>query len=578
MRLTRGHGLLVRTFIFIAALLLVAPVSLAQPSGVVKGRVLVKFKAGTTKAKSDHAVLALGAREVGELSRIGVKVLQLPESANEVASASILRDRPEVEFAEPDCIVEPSTVDPMIGSQWHINKISAPAAWLSTHGNPSVVIAVIDTGCDPTHPDLVAKYVPGWNFYDNNSNSSDVHGHGTLVAGTAAATTDNGIGVAGVSYDCKIMPLRVSSATGSGLTSLMANALTWAADRGARVANISYAVSTSSVIQSAAQYFMDRGGVVTVAAGNSGTFVATPDSPSVLAISASTANDTVATWSTTGNNIDLACPGENIFTTTRGGGYGATSGTSLSSPIAAGVAALVISANPSLSGAQARDVMKASADDIGAPGWDSGSGSGRVNASRAVALALAGPAADTQAPTVSFSTPGQNATLSGMCSVLVGAGDNVGVSSVELSFNGTSLGTKSSGPYSWTWDTCSAQNGSYTLKATARDAAGNTSSSTVTVSILNVPDSTPPTVAVMSPGAGAHVSKPTSITASAADNVGVVRVEFYVDGKLIGSSAGPSFSIGWNPKKVPKGSHTIQAKAFDAAGNYAWSTVVAVTT
>src|SRR5207247_1602869 len=140
--------------------------------------------------------------------------------------------------------------------------------------------------------------------------------------------------------------------------------------------------------------------------------------------------DAVPSWSNTGNNVDLSAPGVSIGTTTNGGGYGSGSGTSFSAPIVAGVAALVLSVNPSLSPAQLTDVLKQSADDLGSAGWDPGYGAGRVNAARAVALAGGSPASDTTPPSVNIGSPTNDATVSGSISVQVSATDSSGVSSV----------------------------------------------------------------------------------------------------------------------------------------------------
>src|SRR5262249_17298102 len=148
-------------------------------------------------------------------------------------------------------------------NEWHLPIIQAPQAWDITTGSTNIIVAILDTGVDGTHPDLAGKLVAGWNFYDTNSDTSDLNGHGPAVAGTAVAASDNTLGVAGVAWDCMIMPIRVSDSNGLAMTSTFATALTWAADNGARVANISFTVSTSPTVASAAQYFQSKGGVVT---------------------------------------------------------------------------------------------------------------------------------------------------------------------------------------------------------------------------------------------------------------------------------------------------------------------------
>src|SRR5262249_34838805 len=370
----------------------------------------VQFGPDTHPGRADEITAAAGGRKVGEIAQIGVRILELPAGADEEATARAFRARSEGAFAQPDRIIQPADIipdDPYYGAEWHLPRIGAPAAWSTSSGSGSVIIAICDTGCDPTHPDLISKYVPGWNFYDNNSNTSDVYGHGTAVAGAAAAASNNGAGVASVAWGCPIMPLRVSAPDGSATYSTIASAITYAADHGARVANVSYLVSDSSTVSSAGQYLQSKGGVLAVAAGNYSTFDSSADDAHMLVVSATDQNDVLATWSNTGNNVDLSAPGVNIDTTTSGGTYGAGSGTSFSAPIVAGVAALVISVNPSLTPAQVTSILEQSADDLGSPGRDPSYGWGRVNAARAVSMAGGGGSVpDTTPPTVSISSPG----------------------------------------------------------------------------------------------------------------------------------------------------------------------------
>src|SRR5262249_46069930 len=126
-------------------------------------------------------------------------------------------------------------------------------------------------GINASHPDLAARMVPGWNFYDNNANTTDVHGHGTAVAGGAAATLNNGVGVAAVAGAARLMPVRIADANAYAYWSTVAQGVTSAADNGARIANISYVgVAGSASVQSAANYMKSKGGLVIAAAGNNG--------------------------------------------------------------------------------------------------------------------------------------------------------------------------------------------------------------------------------------------------------------------------------------------------------------------
>jgi subtilisin family serine protease len=275
---------------------------------------------------------------------------------------------------------------------------------------------------DAAHPDLAGTLVPGWNFHGNNEDTSDVNGHGTLVAGAAAAAGNNGIGVAGVAMQSRIMPVRVADAGGYAYYSTIASALTWAVDSGARVMNVSFGgVAASSAIRSAARYVGSRGGVVVAAAGNCGCPDPTPENPYIISAGATTSSDVVASWSSRGAHVDVAAPGTAIRTTARGGSYRTVSGTSFASSITAGVIALMMAANPTLSPAELEALLKASADDLGEPGWDPQYGHGRVDAEQAVAGASGGqgtpaPRPDSPAPPgpTTFSVALQLSTPSAM--------------------------------------------------------------------------------------------------------------------------------------------------------------------
>jgi len=431
----------------------------------------------------------MGARSSKKLSRLSVHIVDLPPTANPNAVANQFRNLPELEFIEPDMILAPVQAavvpnDPGYSSQWHLPKIQAPSAWVTTQGSPAIKIAILDTGVDPSHSDLNSRLTAGWNTYSGNSDSTDVHGHGTKVAGTASASGNNGLGVAGVAWNTLIMPIRVSDATGYATYSSIASALTWASDNGARVANISFDVVGSSSVSAAAQYFQSRNGVVISSAGNSGISSNLAASPYIITVSATDPNDLLYSWSTTGNRVKLSAPGC-VYTTFNGNGYGSACGTSFSSPVVAGVAALVLSRNPNLTSAQVTSILVSSADDLGPAGYDIQYGSGRVNAARAVGLALnqtPTPISDTQAPTVRILSPTQGATLWGNTTVSVSASDNVSVTRVELLVNGTVTGASSSAPFNIDWNVNKRSRGTFFLQSRAFDAAGNsTLSSTVTV-------------------------------------------------------------------------------------------------
>ena len=532
----------------------VAASAWAQAPQAIPGRLLVGFRPGTPDSQADSVVQAALGRSLSKIAQIGVHVVELPANANATAIAAALRLRPEVAFVEPDMLVPPSDVtpnDPWLSTQWHLPKISALSAWTTTTGSGNVVIAIIDTGVESTHVDLSAKLISGWNIYNNNSDTRDVYGHGTLVPGAAAAITNNGLGVAGVCWRCMIMPVRVSDTTGYATFANLASGVVWAADHGAKVANVSYQVSASSTVTSAAQYFMmSKGGVVTSAAGNGGTFLTSSPNASMLTIGGSDPNDARYSWSNFGNNLDLVAPGC-VFTTSVGSTFNSACGTSLSAPVVAGVAALMFSANPSLSASNAVSYLKQSADDLGASGWDSTFGWGRVNATRAVALAVnATGTGDTTAPQVTLTAPADSITVSGAVSLQASASDNVGVTSVSFAVDGVTVCSAASSPYTCSWNTGGYSNASHPVTATARDAAGNSSASSVTVLVSNAADVTPPTIVITAPANGAKVSKSVSITTSTSDNVGVVTVDLYVDSVKIATDTSAPFSFSWKTQKV----------------------------
>jgi len=556
----------------LSGVLTAAGAQAAQPTEWVKGRVLVQARAGLSDAELDKIVKVHG----GKARRIGksdLHIVDLPGNGSETAVQAQLARNPHLKFAELDGLVRPSLVtnDPYLGSEWHLTKIGAQTAWDTAQGQ-GMTIAILDTGVDASHPDLAARLVPGWNFYDNTADTSDAYNHGTGVAGAAAAILNNGAGVAGVAGQALIMPIRVSDAAGTGSWSAMAQGLTYAADKGVRVANISYMVGGISSVQSAAQYMKSKGGLVFVSSGNTGAEYTVAATTSLIPVAATDGNDARASWSTYGAYVALSAPGVGVYTTTKGGGYVSESGTSFSSPVAAGVAVAVMSANPALSSTQVENILFSTAVDLGTAGRDPNFGYGRVNAAAAVSAALATPAGDTQAPAVALTAPLASATVSGLVPVNVNATDNVGVTRVDLRVNGTTVATDLVGPFGFSWDTTKVANGSATLSAVAYDAAGNVAtSSSVVVNVANnvVADTTPPVVSIGNPLNGAKVSGTLSIVTTASDNSGAAGLTqvLSIDGKAVASATGGTLSYSWNTRKVATGNHTISIVATDPSGN-----------
>lgn len=451
--------------VVLGAALLPAQAFAADEAQWVPGRLLVQPRAGLPEAEFEKIVKQHGGKQVGKIEGINVRIIQLPPQASEKAVEALLKHNKHLEFAERDMLRRPSTTsDPYYSSEWHLPKIGAPTAW-STSSGKGVVIAILDSGVDPNHPDLSSKLVTGWNAYDNNADTSDVYGHGTKVAGAAAAITNNGVGVAGVAGDAQLMPMRVTGSDGWASDGAIASALTWAADRGARVANISfYGLESSAALRSAAQYMKNKGGLVVTSAGNYSVEETIAPSDTMITVSATDSADNKTSWSSYGSFVDVAAPGAGIYSTVKGGGYGAVSGTSFSSPITAGVVALMMSANPALMPADLEKALYSSAVDLGTSGFDKYFGNGRVDAAAAVAASKAMTVAvDAMAPSTSIMSPSGGTSVQGIVAVDVAATDNVGVSRVELLVNGVKIASDMAAPYAFSWDSAQTPDGAAKL-------------------------------------------------------------------------------------------------------------------
>jgi type VII secretion-associated serine protease mycosin len=303
--------------------------------------------------------------------------------------------------------------DPLFEGQWGLHNmgqipgmqqdadIDAPEAWTYATGSRDVIVAVLDTGVDLSHPEFSGRLVAGWDYANEDNDPSDDHGHGTHVAGIAAAAGNNGIGVAGTAWNVRIMPLKVLNSEGKGNYSMMINAINYAINNGARVINMSLVgTSDSQALQDAVTTAYDNGVLVVAAAGNCGgqdykevegcDYQDQPKYPAahsnVLAVASTTPEDRQSSFSNQGWYVDVAAPGTSILSTGWTGnsgcedGYCFMSGTSMATPFVAGVAALVYSRYPHYSADQVAQAIMQNVDDLGVPGWDELYGWGRMNA------------------------------------------------------------------------------------------------------------------------------------------------------------------------------------------------------
>jgi subtilisin family serine protease len=571
----------------IAALMAAPGSSMAAPKDqYAPNRVIIEARPGLSDAALDNILKEHGGKR-RKLGQSRLYVVDLPPSASETAVAAALSHRPELKFAELDRVVHATATanDPYFGNEWHLAKIGAPTAWDASQG-AGVTVAILDSGINVNHPDLAARLVPGFNVYSNNTDLTDVCGHGTAVAGVAAASTNNATGVAGVAGAASLMPIRVAYADSSGgctaYYSTIASGLTYAADHGARVANVSYnGVAGSSSIMSAANYMKGKNGLVFVAAGNNNIDENISTDGSMIVVSATDTNDAKASFSSWGAFVSLSAPGVSMVTTDNSGGYSTWQGTSFSSPLSAGVAALLMAERPDLSGAQVQSLLYSTAVDLGAAGRDPVFGYGRVNAGAAVqaAASFAAPA-DTSAPSVALAAPLSGSTVSGLVPVTVNASDNVGVTRVDLLVNGTVVATDTAAPFGFSWDSAGVPNGKASLSAVGYDAAGNAGTSSVaSVNVSNVTttvanDTTPPAVSINNP-VGGTVNGNVSVSVSATDNAGAagIKMTLAIDGVTKATGTGGSLGYNWNTKKGSAGAHTITVTARDAAGNASTASV-----
>lgn len=441
--------------------------------------ILVKFKRGVSENAKAKTLAKHSLKEKSEIKQIGVKIITIPsgDTPEEVIDRLNAQDKDSIEFAEVDAALTGDFIpnDSLYSQQWQLPKMSAEAAWDSTSGSSNVIIAILDTGVDCTHEDLAAHCVPGWNVLDNNSDAHDIEAHGTAVAGSAVSIGNNGVGISSPCPNCSIMPIRIADANRYAYWSNAATGLTWAADHGARIANLSYGTPTgmwnSGTMISAAQYFASKNGLFVAAAGNSSAYSADPDSPYFLIVSGADQNDVLYSWSNYGPYVDVAAAGC-VTTTNNGGGYGGWCGTSFAAPTVAGVAGLILSKNPSLTPAQLTNLIKQTADDIYTPGFDIYSGAGRPNMSKAILAAGSGPTPDTIPPSVPANLSA-SAPLSTQVSLSWSPSlDNVSVAGYNVFRNNIKIGAVSSASFT---DTSAQASASYTYNVSAYDAAGNTS-------------------------------------------------------------------------------------------------------
>lgn len=361
----------------------------AQPgNGAELVPVLIGFR-DTPGASQQALVRAYGGDIKYSYWLVPAIAASIPAQAVQALSAnpSVVLIEPDIEvyaIGDPDYAGE-------LNNTWGVKRIGAGEVHTNGGFGAGVKVAVIDSGVDGTHSDLVVA--GGWDFVNKDDDPMDDNGHGTHVAGTVAAVR-NGIGVVGAAPEAEIYALKVLGANGSGNYSDVIAALQWCVDNGIEVTNNSYGSSgdPGTLVKAAFDNSYAAGVLHVGAAGNSGNPAGKGDNViyparwgSVIAVAATGTNDKRASWSSTGPDVELSAPGVSINSTLKGGGYGTMSGTSMASPHVAGAAALVWATDPALTNDAVRLALASTAQDLGSAGRDNLYGYGLVRADSAVA-------------------------------------------------------------------------------------------------------------------------------------------------------------------------------------------------
>jgi len=358
----------------------------------------VIFKADGKQAEAD-ILKKYRLRVIRRDQRLGYVLAGVQAGTEIWPTVSRLQKEKHVYYAQPNYTYSllGRVNDPQLARQWAVPKIKAEQGWGTLGKTSPVIMAVLDTGIDVNHPDLKNKLVPGMNAVNPLKSARDSEGHGTHVAGIAGAALNNGVGVAGVAgiTGVKIMPVKVFD-EGGGSDTTISDGLIWAVDHGARVINMSFgSFYQSEVLNEAINYAYDKGVILVAAAGNwASQEVSYPAGlAKVIAVSATGKDGKLAEFSSFGPQIDVSAPGDKIYSTYwdpyKGSTYSELSGTSMASPMVAGLAALLLAKNPKLTGEDVRQIIEVSAADLGDPGWDPRYGHGQIDVHKALTTSLA---------------------------------------------------------------------------------------------------------------------------------------------------------------------------------------------
>lgn len=380
-----------------------ADYALNHPS-VVSNQIIVSIKNTAGYRLSRYAAFT-GAHVVQDIN-VGthLQVIDLPAGMTVEQGIATYAHQPGVVSAVPNRVygvtdtTDPN--DPYFSKEWGDKQISAPAGWAHNIDASNVMVGVIDTGIDYRHPEFGNRIVKGWNFVNNNADVMDRFGHGTHVAGIIGAEGNNGVGVAGVAWNVKILAVKVLGDNGEGSTAAVVNGIKYAADMGCKVINMSLGSPDTTVdpaLSAAIAYANSKGVIVVCAAGNNHGDVGSPaNDPGAIAVSSTSKFlwwEYLSWFSNRGSKVEVAAPGGGIWSTvpldpneTGSTGYGKLSGTSMAAPFVTGEAALIWAKHPDWSASQVHQVIDTAVDHKGSSGRNDHYGFGRINLDKALSM------------------------------------------------------------------------------------------------------------------------------------------------------------------------------------------------